>query len=81
MRTRKLKLSRFKESVFRALSEFATISNELKVAIGKELHYCILPRNHVILQPPQACDTLYYIVSGFVISYVLLDGKKVTKAS
>ena len=75
-----VKFNKGRESWLYALSKFSRISDTLKRAIETELEYQVLPRHSFILQPPLISDTLYYMHSGFAMSYVLMEGRKLTKA-
>lgn len=63
--------------LFETLSAFCPISKNFKRALEKEISPLSLPQNYMLLEAPRVCDYLYFLDSGFAMSYRFVSGKRV----
>jgi CRP/FNR family transcriptional regulator, anaerobic regulatory protein len=63
-------------NLFQALEEIYPLSADLKNALASELTELSLPKDHFLLQPPQVSDHAYFLVQGFAMSYMFVEGER-----
>lgn len=61
------------------LSEIHPISGDFKDALEKELTPLTLPKNYMLLEAPRIADFAYFLDSGFAMSFVFADGRRVVE--
>ncbi len=68
------------ESLFQLLSAVHPLTDVFKRALEKELIPLSPPKNYILLDPPRVSAHVYFLVSGFAISYSFVNGRKMTEA-
>lgn len=58
------------ERLFLFLSDIHPISNAFRAAIEQELALLWLPKNHVLLEALRISDQVWFLESGFAMSYI-----------
>lgn len=64
------------DKLFQVLSAIHPVSPKYKSAVEKEITPLSLPRNHVLLEAPKISDHVYFLDSGFAMSFTYIDGIK-----
>lgn len=67
------------DALFKVLSAIYPISEAFKFSLVKELIPLSLPKNHLLLEAPKIAEFVYFIQSGFAMSYTFQDGKRLTE--
>jgi CRP-like cAMP-binding protein len=66
------------EQFFQAISRFATLSPESKLAFTTVLKRQEFPKGTILVKPDTVCKHLYFIESGLTRTYYYKDGKDIT---
>lgn len=61
---------------FQVLTGINPISEKFRNAIEKELIPLSLPKNHLLLEAPKVSDHVYFLQSGFAMSFAYVEGQK-----
>lgn len=65
--------------LFETLSSFCPVSKNFRRALEKELSPLSLPQNYMLLEAPRVSDYLYFLETGFAMSYRYVAGKRVVE--
>jgi CRP-like cAMP-binding protein len=64
------------EELFKLLASMYPISAAFSAAVENVLVRLSLPKNHTLVEPPNVASHVYFILSGFAVSYSYIKEKK-----
>ncbi|SDD64966.1 Crp/Fnr family transcriptional regulator [Niabella drilacis] len=66
------------EHFFVTVAQYATLSEQSRQELVKQLQKQVLPRGTILVRPDTTCKCLYFIDKGLTRTYYLKDGKDIT---
>src|SRR5437879_8706090 len=64
------------DRLFQVLSAIHPFSEKFKSAVEKELILLSLPKNYMLLEAPKISEHVYFLDTGFAMSFTYVDGVK-----
>lgn len=61
------------ERLFAFLSEVHPLSDGLRASVEREVMLLSLPKNHILLEAPRVSDFVWFLDSGFAMSYTYTE--------
>jgi len=68
------------DRLFQVLSAIHPLSEKFNKAIRKELTHLSLPKDYLLLEAPRIAEYVYFLDSGFAMSYTFMKGEKQVEA-
>ena len=62
--------------LFELLSRICPLTESFKVSLEKNITQLSLPKNHMLLSAPKVSDHIYFLNTGFAMSYTFINGQK-----
>lgn len=66
------------ENLIQILQNITPLSEDLKAYLSENIKPTVYTKKHILLEPGQTSNRMYFVESGLLRGYYLKDGKEVT---